>query len=140
MSAESLAPRLLDRGSPEPSQSTLTLDGRNRFHFNQEVLLYKAINHHQRVRWIRLIAEEVWKQRLPLGHEMPDVLAVREVCRKFDDLAVIGSHAAQHVAQITEHLPELRLEVALADHLALAAHRKLTGYKCQGPALHESNM
>jgi hypothetical protein len=46
---------------PSRPQNVLTLDGRNRFHLDQEVLFHKAINYQQGIRWIRFFPEEAWK-------------------------------------------------------------------------------
>src|SRR4029078_5722500 len=93
-----------------------------------------------RIRRIGLLAEQRWKKLSALLHEQFDVLAVNEICRELDHSRIIGTHAAQNIAEVREDLPELRTKVAFANNRSIGGDGELSPTKRKRAALHQPYM
>src|SRR5690606_3183672 len=85
-------------------------------------------------------AEKPREGRLALLHEQRTSLTVDQVRCEANDPLVVRPHAVQDISEDADHLPELRTEIAFADHSGAAGNGNLPSDEGERATLHESDM
>jgi hypothetical protein len=103
------------------------LNGRNRLHFDKKSFVHKPVDHQQSIRRKFSVWKHFRKFTQTVLHEVRNRLGVNEIGGELHDVAPSSPGRLQRGFQIVEDLPALRIEIPIADYLAVLVGRKHAG-------------
>jgi hypothetical protein len=127
-----------ERAGPVSCSSTharCIINAKSRLEFEQKFLLYKSIDHQNRVGWKQRAFKDLGEEFAPQAHKFFYVLAMYEEGREFNNIVEITVKASEDVIQVGENLVKLLFKIILPNDLALHVYRQLPSNKDQPAAL-----